>query len=127
MPVEIRRCRRLIGVNGLARVSTVDAEQPLGRRRMPADAVGDEDPAIGRQTPPTEIEELMVQDAQGQTVRGDVRPAGLHPFDVGRLQTDGLAPEGKIEPASGTPVLVSQQDELAESRVASAIGPIGFD
>lgn len=74
--------------------------------------------AIGQYRESTQIENLVVQRAQRQTVAFDIRPPSLEPFDVGGFQADGLLPETQVVATDTTTIFVGAQYTLAETRVA---------
>ena len=74
-----------------------------------------------------EVEELVMQRAQCESVRLDVGAAGLEPLDMRGFEPDDFASEAKVMPADATAVLVGEENARPERRVAPhSLGSAGF-
>src|SRR5262245_53146012 len=67
----------------------------------------------------SEIEELVVEDAESESVAECGRPTERVPSDVSRLCADREAVEERLESADRAPMAVRAQHEFTESRRAS--------
>src|SRR5262249_16765786 len=80
--------------------------------------IRDEQKPVSVDRKSSQVEDLVVQDTQGQSVALMVRAPGLMPADVGRIQGDGHGAEPYVETADRTAVFVRCQDPLTETRVS---------
>lgn len=84
------------------------------------ECIGDYDLAVGREPQHTQIEQLVVQLAERQTIGDLVRAIVAVPSQMGRSQSNGLLEQTTIPSAHCADVSVGREDVRPKHRVATA-------
>jgi hypothetical protein len=125
VPVEMFRLRPPIRVLGLPDRLILEGHQSFLEARRAVRLVGHQQDTLAYRERP-QVERLMVQHAEGQTVVFGLRAAGLVPANVRGIQGDRVRAESDIEAADGAAELICLEHPLAEGRIAFAAGDDRF-
>ena len=127
-PCQKFRARQGGGALGADQAGAVVGQHPASRLFAAGHVLADDHRVLLRQDGEhAEVEELVMQRAQCESVRLDVGAAGLEPLDMRGFEPDDFASEAKVMPADATAVLVGEENARPERRVAPhSLGSAGF-